>query len=363
MRYTSWIWAGALLLLAATVYFFSTVVAYILIAWVLSLLARPIMAFFLRYARIGKWRMGFSGAALATMLVFLGFFLSVLLAFVPTITEQARHLANANYEELVSQLQQPVASVDVKLQLWGLLAKDKSIVDEIESAMNTMVKPELLGHYISGLLGAAGSLLVGFVSVAFMLFFFLKDNNLFLDIVHALVPDNMESKVREAVKESGEVLTRYFGAIIIQITLFSLLMMLCLWLLGVPNSIIIGAFGGIVNIIPYLGPIIGVLFGCAISLTSCIDTDLALAIPMILKIAISFFGIHFLDSNILAPTIFSRSVQAHPLEIFIIILMSATLGGITGMVLGIPIYTVLRVIGRTFFNHLKVVQKLTDHLE
>jgi predicted PurR-regulated permease PerM len=63
------------------------------------------------------------------------------------------------------------------------------------------------------------------------------------------------------------------------------------------------------------------------------------------------------------PLIFSNRVLAHPLEIFLVTLIGAKLGGITGMVLAIPAYTVLRVIARAFFNQFRFVQKMTDSLE
>jgi predicted PurR-regulated permease PerM len=76
----------------------------------------------------------------------------------------------------------------------------------------------------------------------------------------------------------------------------------------------------------------------------------------------AFMVTQFIDNNFTGPMIFSKSVQAHPLEIFIVTLVAAKLGGIVGMIIGIPAYTVLRVIGRTFFSEFKLVQKLTGHL-
>jgi len=70
-----------------------------------------------------------------------------------------------------------------------------------------------------------------------------------------------------------------------------------------------------------------------------------------------------MDNFILQPTIFGRSVKAHPLEIFIVVLIGAKLGGIGGMVLAIPTYTVLRVIGKVFFSEFKIVQSITKSLQ
>jgi len=69
-----------------------------------------------------------------------------------------------------------------------------------------------------------------------------------------------------------------------------------------------------------------------------------------------------LDNFFLQPTIFGRSVKAHPLEIFIVVLVGAKLGGILGMVVAIPAYTVFRVIGKVFFSEFKVIQRITQGL-
>lgn len=84
---------------------------------------------------------------------------------------------------------------------------------------------------------------------------------------------------------------------------------------------------------------------------------------MLLKVAVAIFAVQFIDNSVLGPMIFSKSVQAHPLEIFIVTLVAAKLGGVIGMVLGIPVYTILRVIARTFFSEFKFVQRLTGRLE
>ena len=70
-----------------------------------------------------------------------------------------------------------------------------------------------------------------------------------------------------------------------------------------------------------------------------------------------------LDNFILQPFIFSNSVRAHPLEIFIVILMGATVNGVLGMVLAIPTYTVLRVLASVFFSEFKIVKSITGRME
>ena len=128
------------------------------------------------------------------------------------------------------------------------------------------------------------------------------------------------------------------------------------------NALLIGSFGGVVNVIPYIGPILGMVFGAFITISSHLTTDFALLIPMLVKVVATFMVVQAIDNNVVGPMIMSKSVQAHPLEIFIVTLAAAKIGGVVGMVVGIPVYTVLRVIAREFFSDFKGVQKLPPHL-
>jgi predicted PurR-regulated permease PerM len=194
------------------------------------------------------------------------------------------------------------------------------------------------------------------------MFIFLQENHLFLNILNAFVANEQEPKVRHAVQESSAVLTSYFGGLLTQLVVFSVIVACLLWIMGIDNALLIGAFGGIFNIVPYVGPIMGMVFGVFITLSSHLDADFAVLMPMLLKVLVAFGITQGIDNNLTGPMILSKSVQAHPLEIFIVTLVAAKIGGIVGMVIGIPVYTVMRVVARIFFGQFKVVQRLTEGL-
>jgi predicted PurR-regulated permease PerM len=68
------------------------------------------------------------------------------------------------------------------------------------------------------------------------------------------------------------------------------------------------------------------------------------------------------DNIVLQPVLYSNSVHAHPLEIFLVILIAGNLGGVLGMLFAIPMYNVARVFAKEFFNNIRVVQKLTENM-
>ena len=276
----NWLWIPGVVLLGAVFWYFSDILSYLLIAWVLSMLGKPLMVFFLRHFRFRRFRVGMGGAAALTMLTFYAILAGLLMLFVPTIVSQARQLAAVDYQALGEKLRVPFASLDLQLHQAGLLKSGESLGVRIQESLSTWFKPALVGDFVGQFIGTAGNFVVAIASISFMLFFFLKENRLFLDILHALVPNNQEVKVRHALEESSEVLTRYFGGLVIQTLCFSGVATILLWVLGVENALLIGVFGGIFNIVPYVGPIIGMVFGLFITVTGHVDGDLALMWPL-----------------------------------------------------------------------------------
>ena len=161
------------------------------------------------------------------------------------------------------------------------------------------------------------------------------------------------------------MLTRYFGGVVAQIFIITVFVSIGLSIFGIQNALLIAFFAALINVIPYVGPIIGATFGVFVVLTSNLDPTqfYGITLPLILKVVAVFAAMQMLDNFILQPFIFSNRVLAHPLEIFIVILMGATVNGILGMVLAIPAYTVFRVLARVFLSEFKIVQKLTGSME
>ena len=169
-----------------------------------------------------------------------------------------------------------------------------------------------------------------------------------------------------AVDDASKLLRRYFVGVSAQVSIISVFMWILLSIIGIKNAILIAFFAALINVIPYVGPIIGAAFGVFITISSNLDLGLDFyteMLPLILKVIGAFAAMQMLDNFVLQPFIFSNSVLAHPLEIFIVILVGAKLSGILGMILAIPVYTVIRVIARAFLSEFKIVQKLTGHLD
>jgi predicted PurR-regulated permease PerM len=130
----------------------------------------------------------------------------------------------------------------------------------------------------------------------------------------------------------------------------------------VENAFIIAFLCALLNLIPYLGPIIGGALMMVLTMTSFIGADFStIILPTTSYVMIGFVIGQLIDNFFSQPFIFSNSVKSHPLEIFIVILASGTLLGPVGMIIAIPLYTTLKVISQEFLAENKIVKSLTKN--
>lgn len=240
------------------------------------------------------------------------------------------------------------------------------------SVLLDYLKGSLSDFSVTGLIGSVGSvvidLVVGLFAVVFISFFFVKDETLFSRIVAALVPDRIEASVTESIIDIEHLLSRYFLGLLLEMLAVAILNFLGLSLIariGVTYALGIAFIAGILNIIPYVGPIIGEAIGVLLCMVLKYGTGIGLDVNIwvfaLIVLAI-MLGVQLIDNFVLQPIIYSTSIQATPLEIFIVMLIAGHIGGILGMLAAIPAYTVIRVIAGRFFYDKKFVQRLMPDL-
>lgn len=238
-----------------------------------------------------------------------------------------------------------------------------SFFDKTKESLYSFLNPSIIPKLLTSIIGTLGNFVIGLFSVVFIAFFFLKEQGLFNNMIATIIPDKYEKQSFEALTETSNLLIRYFIGVLLQMTIITLFVSILLSILGVKNALLIGFFAALMNVIPYVGPIIGAGFAVIITTSSNLDVSFYdVLLPQLIKVFGVFATMQMLDNFILQPNIFSKSVKAHPLEIFIVILIGAKIGGVGGMVLAIPVYTVLRVVLKVFLSEFKVVQRITRGL-
>ncbi len=361
LKYTGYILL--LLIVGFLIYKFYYIIGWLLVAAVVSFVGEPMVKFFDRI-HIKKFHVPHWLSTLLSLFIILIFFLGLLAVLVPLIISQANAIMKIDVTQLGEEFQGPIQWFDSKLRASGTLQEDQSLNDYLSERVRSIVNLENIGSFLGGFISAAGNIFVGLFAIVFISFFFLKDENMFEDGVLLVIPSKYDKGTKRVIADSKVLLKRYFIGILLELISVISLMSLGLWILGVKNALLIGFFAGIMNIIPYLGPVLGAVIGLSLGITGTLaGGDVSELVPVIIKLVSVIFVVQFIDNNILVPMIYAKSVKSHPLEIFLVIIMGGGLAGFPGMLMAVPVYTVLRVIAREFFQEFRVVQKMTEKME
>ncbi|MBJ10848.1 MAG: AI-2E family transporter [Flavobacteriales bacterium] len=335
-----------------------TIIGYVLISLVLALIGRPIMQL-LKIPSIKGKKLPNGFMAAVTLLILFIFFSGIFSLFIPLVMEEARILSSINFEHVAEGLQEPINDCQNWLHNNHLMNPKNNLEDELLSIFSfTQV-----GTLFSSIFGMLGNSLISLFSILFITFFLLKEKYLANRVITAFTPENKQGNINNILKNTKELLSRYFIGIIIQIAAITIIVSTGLSFLGIQHVILIGFLAGVINVIPYVGPVIGGLIGVLIGISTNLQLEFYTELlPLSGKIFLVFATMQLIDNFMLQPLIFSNSVKAHPLEIFIVVLSAGTIWGITGMIVAIPFYTLFRVVAKEFLSEFKVIEQLTKNL-
>lgn len=356
---------GAAILIGAIAWYFSRVIIYILLSAAISLMASPLMAL-ISSIKFKRFQMPRSVAALLTILILLSLFLLFFLLIAPLLGSLFTKIGSIRVDEIESFIAEPFAKINHLIhRIFPSFDREFKIERELFSEFKKGITTSTVASLFSSVAGMLLNSVMALFVILFITFFFLKEQNMFNNIVIAIFPEKYESNVKRALKSINTLLVRYFVGVTIQIGAITLLTTVGLhFIVGLEfsYSLVLAFIIGVLNTIPYVGPWIGAALAVVITLVT--QTPLSLEVStLIFRMVALFLGVHLIDNIIFQPFIFSSSVKAHPLEIFLVVIIAAGIAGILGMLIAIPAYTVLRVFAKEFFSHLKVVQKLTDKIE
>jgi len=341
-------------LLLFFLYQIQSVLAYLTIAVIASLLGRPIVLF-LRM----KLKFNNTLAVIVTMILLIGVIAGIIALFIPLLVAQGQNLSllnidalQANVESLYRQVTEYFGLSSVEIEQ-GI--KDSKIFANLDFGF--------IPVFLNSLVSVLGTLSIGLFSVLFIAFFFLKDSKLFEQGLLVFIPDNKESRLKKSINKIKDLLSRYFIGLVLQILILFIIYSIVLSIFGIENAIVIAFLCALLNLIPYIGPIIGGILMMTLTMTSNLGADFSTVIlPKTIYVMIGFVIGQLIDNFFSQPYIFSNSVRSHPLEIFLIIIIGGLLFGITGMIVAVPGYTAIKVILKEFLEENKIVKSLTKNL-
>ena len=341
-------------LLLFFLYEIRSVLLYILIGAAISLMGRPLMQFFTR-----RLKMKNSIAVVICLVIFLMIFIGIFSLFLPIVIEQTQILSQVDIDKLGSDLARIIREFAAYFHIDNF-----NIVEVLrQSDMSKYLDIKTIPRVLNSVFGGLGGFLIGLFSVIFIAFFALKDSHLLENSLLVFAKSEDENRFMNAFEKIKELLSRYFVGLLLQVFILFILYSIMLLIFGIDNAIALALIAAILNLIPYVGPLIGCLLMLALTLTGNLEMDFSSVIlPKLIKILVGYIIIQLLDNFVNQPLIFGSSVRSHPLEIFIAILIMGILFGIPGLIAAVPFYTTVKVIAKEFLSEYKIVQSLTSEI-
>ncbi|MDT0540947.1 MULTISPECIES: AI-2E family transporter [Croceitalea] len=335
-----------------------SVLAYLAIAAVIALLGRPIVLFLRR-----KLKLPNTLAVILTMLLMLGVFIGILALFIPLINEQSRNLSLLDIDDLKNNLNTLYLEI---VDYFGITTSNvNEMIEDSDLEKNVLegLNLNFIPNFLNSFLNVLSNFSIGLFSVLFISFFFLKDSKLFQNGLLTFVPNTKEGSMVKSIDKINNLLSRYFGGILLQLFILFVIYTITLLIVGVENAIVIAFLCSLFNIIPYVGPIIGGVIMITLTMTSFLGADFStIILPKTSYVLIGLLIGQLVDNFFSQPFIFSNSVKSHPLEIFLVIIIAGLLFGVVGMVIAVPGYTAIKVILKEFLSDNSIVKKLTKNL-
>ena len=331
------------------------VVVYIVAAAVLAILGRPFVRIITRFKLF--CRNVSRGIAAAITLVIIWIIAGGLLSlFIPLVYNKLYELSTLDWESVAQVVGQTITDVDIYLN--SRLPMD---VPSLEAMLKDRAFELFNADLLKDVAGYLFNIAIAFFSISFITFFFLREDGLFYRGVALFFPEHYHENVFRALDSITKLLKRYFGGLLGESLILTTVISVVLMLFGmsVRDASVIGLIMGVMNVVPYAGPFIGGLIAVSMSMLTPIDGEILYTAMVVLS---TIVVVKVVDDFVIQPTLYSERIQAHPLEVFLVILIAGFIGGVWGMLLAIPLYTITRVFAREFFSEYSIVRKLTNQM-
>lgn len=340
-----------LALLAFLCWYFSSIVIYLLVALALTVAGRPIVKLLCKI-KIKKFTFPRPLAAIIAMVIIFGLFYGFFAILTPLISQEVKNLTSIDPQVVVEGYNRFLSKFENIASNQGIDVTATEISEGLVLQLQGLVKRLDFGNILGNLVGIIASVFVAVFAILFLTFFSLKDDGIFLKTIRKFIPSKLRPNFSNIVEATGKQVGRYFGGVLIEMCIVGLINGIACALLGVPDAALIGVLSGLLNVIPYLGPLISLCLNVIISCTSMIPLSPAGidVLYNIIKVVAIFFSAQLIDNFVLQPVIYGKSVKAHPIEIFIVIMAASQIGGVLGMIFAVPVYTLLRIVFKELFG-------------
>ncbi|MSP70403.1 MAG: AI-2E family transporter [Bacteroidetes bacterium] len=341
-----------------------TIFTYLIVAAVLTIITSPLHKK-LEEIKVRKRTLPRAIQAIIVLFSIYIVLFTIVAIFIPLVIDQTKIIATVDSKQVSAAFHEPITQVqNIFSNVQHSTGKNESLDKYIQNAANKIFNLTQISSVANSLFSLLGSSLIAFFAISFFTFFFILDGKKISETLLFLFPTRHLKSIENIFKESLIMLNKYFIGVLLDVMFVTTFVSVGLAIAGIQHAFVIGLFAGVMNIIPYVGPLIGVTFGILVGVSSNLTLDFYNGLlPIIEKIILVFALMNLSDAFIVQPYIFSNRVKAHPIEIFLVILIAGTIAGITGMIIAVPLYTIARIVAKEFLSKHLFVKRLTDDLD
>lgn len=308
---------------------FTTMFAPILISGFLYYLFKPIVSF-LEKKGIEK-----TLAVTLVMLLLVGIIVVSISSLIPNLINQVTALMKkmpqfiTTVEDWADQVARHPMAKDIDLQ---------SYIDKWNLSLGNIAQTTFngLSSGIGSFVSSVAGIVMLVVTVPFILFYMLKDGHKFIPAIEKYFPQSHKNEMLELLSKMSETIEKYISGQMIECLFVGVSTSIGYMLIGVDYAFLFGFIAGLTNMIPYIGPYIGL----APAVVVTVFTDPWKAVFACIVVLI----VQQIDGNIIYPNVIGKSLDIHPLTIIILLLVAGNIAGLLGMILGVPFYAVCKTI-------------------
>ena len=321
---------AAVVLVVYIAWLFSGLIVYLIIGTVLAYLMKPITD------RVQGLGIGRIPAILITFLVVFGTISLLLTYLVPFLGRQITELSQQVSPRTVDNV---ASYIESRIARYLPVVESVDISGGLRRGFETLFQGDQITTTMSSAVDVFTDIFYAVLVIPFVTFFMLKDGSRIQRGLLRLVPNRYFELTLAIMEKIERNIGRYFRALLLQCTSIAIVAWLLLSLAGLKYALAVGIFTGLANSIPYFGPLMGLLAGTLVGVAQ--TGDFSLFAGILIAMAITQAA----DNVLFQPLIFSRAAKAHPLVILFVVLIGAQLIGIVGMLIAIPLTTMVRVTG------------------
>ena len=268
------------------------------------------------------------------------------MSLIPFVQDQIDSLVKnwpQYWDSLNKSLQNLFSDPKLHIVRERLVQTNASITKSFEKSMDQIL-PQTVNN-IGSAVSVLTNVVVIIMTAPFILFFILKDDRKFKESIVKVMPNRIKKSVGDMLSEISQSLSSYITGQLTVAFWVAVMFFVGYLIIGQRYALVLGIVAGILNLIPYIGS--------TLALVPSLVIAAFIAPSMVLKVLIVFVVEQTIETRVISPIIVGNKMQMHPVTTILVLLVSAGMYGLVGMVAGIPIFAILKIIFTRFFNWFK----------